>query len=321
LDGAAFWQMLSTPRTAHTVLLRHGLAVEEFLYPRMPARRYAGQGGIPPLLLTTLPHLTDDPDTLYDEVGTVVRTWPVATLAMQYRRLFDWLCARLGRTLWIERSGVSLDLVPQVIHHFPTARVIHLYRDGRECAVSMSRHHYFRLAVIGRQMGRALGADPYDSADAPAADGAPPPWRDLLPDSFDVETYRATVLPPPLFGAVWSALIAKGLAALAQLPPQQVLTMRYETLVASPRAELQRLMEFVQPGLVDDRWLDEATALVRPRPATWPALPEQEIQLLDRACRPGTRLLCQAETDGLQSLALTPATLARWLGDQQLPQI
>src|SRR5690348_7947728 len=66
LDGAAFWQMLSTPRTAHTVLLRHGLAVEEFLYPRMPARRYAGQGGIPPLLLTTLPHLTADPDALYD---------------------------------------------------------------------------------------------------------------------------------------------------------------------------------------------------------------------------------------------------------------
>lgn len=323
LDGEHFWQMLSTPRATHTVLLRHGLSVEEFLYSRLPAQRHgAADGhGIPPILLTTLPHLSDDPDALYDKVGAYVRTLPVGTLGTQYLRLFEWLCARFDRRLWIERSGVSLDLVPQLIHHFPGAKFIHLHRDGRECATSMSRHHYFRLAVIGRQMARVLGADPYDSATVPAPDTAPPPWRQLLPDSFDVETYQATALPAPLFGAAWSAFIAKGLAALAQLPPRQVLTLRYETFVASPRDELQRMMEFVAPGLADDAWMDRAVALVRARPVTWPALPAPERRLLDRACRPGAHLLCQAETDGLQSLAMTPETLAHWLCDHGLPQV
>src|SRR5262249_23587369 len=161
-------------------------------------------------------------------------------------------------------------------------KFIHLHRDGRECALSMSRHHYFRLAVIGRQLGQRLGADPYDSADAPAAEGAPLPWRQLLPDTFDVVTYQATTLPPVLFGAVWSALTAKGLASLAQLPPQRVLPLHYDSVVAAPRAELLRLMEFVAPELADDTWLDQAAALVRAKPPTWPTLPAAERRLLDR---------------------------------------
>ena len=318
LDGAQFWRLLSLPRTAHTVLLRHGFPVEEFVYPRLPAARHRSEAGIPPILLTTLPHLTDDPDALYDELGAVVRTWPTAPLAAQYLRLFDWLRTRFDRQIWVERSGVSLDLMPQLIGRFPTAKFVHLYRDGRECALSMSRHHYFRLAAIGRRLAHLLGADPYDSADGPAPQDAPAPLRALLPQTFDRAVYSATTLPPALFGAVWSALIAKGLTYLAQLPAERVLSISYASLVAAPRVELRRLMEFIQPGLAPASWLAEAAALVRARSAGWPALPERECRLVERTCRPGTQLLGRA-ADGPGSFPLTPQNLASWLAQHRLP--
>ena len=319
LDGAQFWRLLSLPRPTHTVLLRHGLEVEEFLYPRLPLARHNGEDGIPPLLLTTLPHLSDDPDALYDEIGTVVRAWPAARPATQYLRLFEWLRARFDRQVWVERSGFSLDLVPHLIGHFPTAKFVHLYRDGPECALSMSRHHYFRLAVIGRQIAERLGTDPYDSPGVLAPEDAPAPLRALLPQTFDPAVYRETALRPALFGAVWSALIAKGLAYLAQLPSERVLSISYAALVASPRAELQRLMEFIQPGLAPASWLDEAVTLVRPKPAAWTALPERERRLVERSCRPGARLLCRAAADGLGSVPVRPDNLQSWLSQHRLP--
>jgi putative sulfotransferase len=321
LDGVQFWRVLSEPRTMHMVLLRHGLTVEEFLYPRLAARPHWTDQGIPPILLTTLPHLTDDPDGLFDELGRVVRAWPEDTLATQYLRLFAWLSARLERQIWIERSGVSLDLVPQLIRHFPDAKFVHLYRDGRDCAESMSRHHYFRLAVIGRQLAQVVGSDPYESVESPVIAEAPPQVRVLLPETFAVAAYQAVEIPPSRFGAIWSALIAKGLAHLAQLPAERVLSIQYEALVASPRAELRRLMEFVQPELTTDRWLDEATALIRTKASAWPALPEQERRLLQMACRPGEQLLRQAEGGGVQSVPLTPESLDEWLCHYKLPQI
>jgi putative sulfotransferase len=321
LDGADFWAMLSTPRTAHTVLLRHGLGIEEFLYPRLTGTRYRSTEGIPPILLTTLPHLSSDPDGLYDEVGAFVCALPTAPLAEQYLRLFGWLCARFERTLWIERSGVSLDLVPQLIHHFPDARFVHLYRDGRECAVSMSRHHYFRLVVIGRRIAQALGADPYDSPQSPPADGAPPALRALLPETFDAAAYNAVEIPPSRFGAIWSSLIAKGLVALSQVPPHRVLSLNYGALVASPQSEMRRLMDFVGPDLAPAGWLDTAAALVRPRPAAWKDLPAAEARLLGMVCRPGEQLLRQVEREGAQSLPITAQTLEGWLAERGLPSL
>src|SRR5262249_4297047 len=47
---------------------RRGLCRPEFLYEPGPGRRFTSATGSPPILVTALPHLSDDPEGLYDEV-------------------------------------------------------------------------------------------------------------------------------------------------------------------------------------------------------------------------------------------------------------
>jgi hypothetical protein len=69
---------------------RVGLRVPEFLYLPGPSSRFTPATGIPPILTTALPHLSDDPEGLYDEVQAFVAGLTPASAAAQHRRLFEW---------------------------------------------------------------------------------------------------------------------------------------------------------------------------------------------------------------------------------------
>jgi putative sulfotransferase len=291
LDGEQFWRLLSTPRAMQTTLLRHGLAIDEFLYPKIPVRRYDTESGVPPILLTALPHLTDDPEGLYDEMRELVVRLPCDRLASQYSRLFQWLCAKFGRSLWVERSGASLNLLSGIFRHFPDAKYIYLARDGRECALSMSRHHYFRLGVIAQQIRQAVGFDPFASPDRPPGLRLPPGMELLLPEKFDPSAYSRFQIPLQRWGSVWSSLTSTGHTHLSQLPPTRVLTLRYESLTAHPAGELARIADFLHISPDYPEWMAAATALPSPKRMTWMWLPPGDRQHLDDACRPGMALL------------------------------
>jgi hypothetical protein len=59
----------------------------------------------------------------------------------------------------VERSAASLNMVGALRGQFPAARFVHLYRDGPDCALSMSRHPVFRREILAlaaaHQAGRA----------------------------------------------------------------------------------------------------------------------------------------------------------------------
>lgn len=84
---------------------------------------------------------------------------------MQYQKLFQWLAKTFKRVLWVERSGGSLRSVEQLITHFPDARFVHLVRDGRDCAISMSHHYGFRMVVIAFALTGMLSIDPFEDSD------------------------------------------------------------------------------------------------------------------------------------------------------------
>jgi hypothetical protein len=88
MDAAAYWRLLSEPWTFFRHAYRLGLRVPEFLYRPGPGSRFTPATGIPPILTTALPHLSGDPERLYDEVEAFVAGLSPAPAAVQHRRLF-----------------------------------------------------------------------------------------------------------------------------------------------------------------------------------------------------------------------------------------
>lgn len=264
IDGERFWRLLSEPRDDMTVLLRRGAEPDEVRYPVDGAGRFDRDSGVPPILLICLPSLTDDPDALFDELEGPIRALPAASVGTHYRSLLDRLAATLGRQLWVERSGGSLDYAGDIVRHFDRPKIVHLHRDGVETALSMSRHPSWRFAMV-----RALGG------------------------SFDAQTFRELPLPLELFGRTWSATILRGTRQLAALPAGDVGHLSYERLVADPRAALAAVadrLELPDPG---GAWRERAVrdVAVASGRRHADALPEEELERLRHACAPGERRL------------------------------
>lgn len=293
VDGSDFWAVLSEPRPRHTAWLRlmeRGLAIDEFRYPLVSALRFR-ETGIPPLLAMTLPLLAEDPDKLHEELRVFVQSLPEDRIHRQYLRVFQWLCVRLDRRFWCERSGASLGLVHPLFHFFPEARFVHVFRDGREFAVSARQFAPMRMGMIGAMFKRRFGSAPYLTPTYPVPGDLPPAWRGLVPESFDVDVFQRFELPIEQIGMAWSEMIAVGLQLLEKVPAERVLHVRYESMLDAPHAELQRIVRFMDPSLDDPSWLAQAAGRVRKNPPKWASLPTDERSRLDSACAPGMELL------------------------------
>lgn len=290
ITAQRYWELLSTPHPFVSSAYRVGAPIEEFLYRPGPGRRFDASTGIPPVLVTALPHLSDDPETLYAAVEEFVATLEPAGIAEQHRRLFDWLAVRFGARVWVERSGFSLRHVPQLVELFPDARFIHLYRDGRESAYSMSRSGAFRLGAVYGRLQQALGVNPY-LQEVPEDVTVPPELVPLMPATFDLAAFEAVELPAEEFGRLWSEQIVTGLDGLRQVPAGRVFQIGYEQLTEQTAATLARIADFIGPVDCPPDWIDAAAALVSHRPSGWRSLPEAEREKLDLACRDAMELL------------------------------
>ncbi|MFC5070651.1 hypothetical protein [Kitasatospora cinereorecta] len=288
LDGPAFWKLLGTPRLKPNVLMSRGVTVPEYRYP-IGSGRYAA-GEVPAISLMTLPPLTDDPDGLYDRIRDEVTGWPPAPVSGQYLRLFSWWASSCGREVVVERSGASLRFLPELLTHFPAARFVHVHRDGPDSAVSMSRHPLFRLGVLIGDMRAELGVDPYRSPDPRHAELLPERLRPFAPDSLDAAALADTDIPLVRFGDMWSRATG-ALRHLAGLPPERLLHLSYDAVVAGPVPQLTRFGRFV--GLAEpQRWAERVAGQVdRKRAGAAARLSARQAEELRLACAPGTRRL------------------------------
>jgi len=271
LTGQELWALLCTPRERTTVLLRSGPAVDEIA----PVER-AGQG-VPPVMLVTLPQLTADPGALLAEIGAFLRPRPQVPAAEQYEALFSWLCDRLGRKMWVERSGGSLRFVRQLRAWWPAARYAFLARDGRDTAISMSRHGVFRMAVAEQELRSRLA-------------GSGVAEEELLRAA--ARAAQDGQIPLERFGELWSYQIVSAIGELRRIPDANIRWLSYEALLADPRRVLTDLLDFF--GLAQATpaaWIREQARRVRPPASSWRTLPEPELALLQRSCRIGQRLL------------------------------
>src|SRR6266568_5483520 len=147
MTGADLWELLSRPFPLLDAMVTAGLRTAEMIYP-FGRGRFDPATGIPLISHFTLPMLTKEPDELFGALAAEVPRWPRRPAAGQYEALFGYLAGLLGRPVVVERSAASLHLVGRLHEQFPAARFVHLYRDGPDCALSMSRNPMFRREVL-----------------------------------------------------------------------------------------------------------------------------------------------------------------------------
>ncbi|MET8686368.1 sulfotransferase [Streptomyces sp. NPDC004732] len=292
LPGAEFWETLFRPTPYFTGMLRSGVPMQEFLYTRAPGRYAPETTGIPALSLMVLPHLTDDPDGLLDEIRAAVVEWPERAAAAHHEALFEWLGARFGRTAVVERSGYSTGWVPQLRTAFPYAKFVHLFRDGPDCALSMSRHSGYRVISLLREIRELTGVESLGDLTAEQVRALPPELAPLLGERFDPALVRDRSYPLRQFGDLWSELVAQGVRFLDDLPEGQHMTLGYEDLLDTPHEELARLAAFVgvEP---DPGWLAGACAQLDHgrRGSARKQLADAEFDELRERCTAGTLAL------------------------------
>ncbi|MFI5549886.1 sulfotransferase family protein [Streptomyces sp. NPDC051738] len=298
VTGEEFWQLLYRPAPHFERMIRSDLPLPEFLYTRRPGRYTAETTGIPALSLMVLPHLTDDPDGLLDELGAAVVRWPERTAAEHHRALFGLLCTRFGRTAVVERSGYSTGWAPGLRDTFPDARFVHMFRDGPDCALSMSRHPGYRTILLLREIKERAGIDSFADLTPEHVRALPADLSPLLDDRFDPALVRDRDIPLRSFGALWSELVTDGAEFLTRLPAVQRTTLAYEDLLDKPAEELTRLAEFL--GVAPrPQWLDTGSALLdHSRRGSASRLPAAEFAALTESCAPGTHALGGLSGDG-----------------------
>jgi hypothetical protein len=236
MELAHFWKTRS--KKIKELLVDHG---------SMAAR---WKGHAPVLLEIALPSLTRDPETLFAEMIAWAQARPTGPLSKHYPELFEWLMRKFNRSMWIERSGGSFEFLDGLHRTFPRARFVHIHRDGRETALSMLEHAHFREIVsyhfdppTEEELRRtALHLDPPESD----------PFRRRVDGAQDVGRYAS----------YWSYSIARGYSVLPDIARKNYLEVRFEDLVAEPRAKLRRIADFFD--MPDDAaWIQRAVEHIK----------------------------------------------------------
>ena len=290
LDGEEVCERLTTLRPGLALTLREGVRSAEVLYRFGPGARYRPDD-LPPLLGATLPFVSSDPERLHDELLAAVRVRGEHPLAEHYRFVLDWLVGRLGKQMWVERSGASIRLVPVLARWFPNARFIHLFRDGRDTAMSMRVHPASRLLLRYMEGVAEVGLDPFRVENAWGADPLVPSLEERIVDGFSSSEFQREEVDVAAMGWMWNGMIERGMEYLARLAPERVTTVRFEDVVSSPRKTLGRLIRWIDEDLEDAAWIEAAAGVPRPTPRRWTGLPDEERERLTLACAPGLRRL------------------------------
>lgn len=258
LTGEEYWSVVSSPKEEISTLFRIGLPPKEVRYPS--TGRWGGnQERMPRILGITLAKITDDPDALFDKLATLVPHFPRQTVARQHSDLLDLLAELLGRRRWVERSGGSCQVAPFLLANYPQARIVYLTRNWVDSAKSMSKHPSFQLVQLRVEALSRWRVDPFRMQ---PGQEVPAELEPYMPGRITAELLKERSADASRYMHLCAFMSSQAEQALADNPPEFLMTMAYEDLLLDPIGELTRLAEFL---LFDDPagWADQVADRVK----------------------------------------------------------
>lgn len=284
ISGARFWQGLAKPTRFASAIANPDRAPREFLYGRTANPRF-DPWFCPPILQIALPHLSEDPDELFQWLEPRALAAPRQDPGAHYRSLFAQLATQLDRRVWVERSGGSIIATRTLLDQFPGARHLLLTRNGADTVLSMADYPATRIAVWMWKRLRPFGMDLMSPR---THYGRGRIWRMLQSAGGMFPVSRILDTPPKLadVGTFWSQMMLRGAQAMQAIPPGDLAHLSYENLIAAPREQIRNLGEFFADD-APDGWLDQAAALPQQRRARLDDLSQTDrLRLLD-SCAEG----------------------------------
>lgn len=268
IDGDAYWDLLSVPMAGDIFKIALGGNISQVPKRTLHETNYMRR--------IALPSLLDDYEDLFVEIGEYVRSRPLSLPKEHIVAMFSFIATRLGKKAWVERTGASIEYMPIWSRMWPEMKLVHMYRDGRNVAQSMSKHQAFRLMVMRAE------ANPESN------------WLHIRPldaDRLDLDAFYSRQIPLSEFGRLWNRMVEEGLEQLATFPAENQHWIRYEDLLEDPVGELTKVLNFVAPGLPAQEWAERCAATLNPPRNDWRTLDPKILEDLEETCASGLELL------------------------------
>ena len=258
VSGPEFWDIISSPSFPQRIKSWRKKPNKELLF--LP-----DDDNLVSLLLSyTIPFISDDPIRFFNELKGEVSAFPTGNMPDQMIRLFDHLRDKIGKPVWIERTGGSLPHTEKILKIWPDAKIVHNFRDPQEIAISMMKGSFFRLYL-------ELEKDP-------------------LMGEWD-ESYF-----PPLeeMGTMLNRWFVAAEKAFSAFPADRMRTLRYEDLMANAEKTLLAHIPYFLDREVNDRdrdWAKAEAAIVRPSSLKFPSLEKAQQEKLAAAVKDSRQIL------------------------------
>ncbi|WP_038015989.1 sulfotransferase [Synechococcus sp. PCC 7335] len=164
--------------------------------------------------------------------------WSHTKAKFFYRTVYAWLM-RLhadGDLRFVEKTPRNCCIIPFLNEAFPDAQFIHIIRDGRDAALSLSKKPWLakRAATSGKYEPGGYPYGPY------AQFWVEPERRDEFETTSDI--HRCIW--------AWHRFTEEAITATRNLPSEKLLEVRYESFGSDPVGEADKIMDFL--GIKDE---------------------------------------------------------------------
>ena len=221
--------------------------------------------------------------TMPHDVFGVDQARPAVSSYIQ--RQFHKLARQAKADIVIEKTCANSLRVPFINAIFPEARYIYIRRDGRDVALSAAKR-WQASVELPYLLKKLRFVPPTDVPryglrfianrvrQARASDKRQAVWGPIFPGMQELAKSAPLI---EVCAQQWAACVEASDAAFANLPVEKTHALRYEDLVADPKAVLGDLVRWIDPAKSPQTVLDAASMIRQPRNG-WAATPDAFTQ-------------------------------------------